>query len=274
MRDIIFRPWGRMFIFVLLLSFLSACAILKPGIKEETHPQVLLTLHVNESNYYRPGEAVICTARIFNISPQPRFFQSLNVQSLSFWLGKENTEEIKRVEPVFSKKEVFSEWTQVEPYDYAERTFVFTKLTETTGVLTLQAIYEGIQKAREDAPPKNVQAISKRISFLVQGEPKFKRDRDGILLKEEAIRVVQEKVGKPISLISANLIIDEAGFLNWWVTYSITDEQGKEVKKAYLVNPYLGSIRRELPPYQPPAEKQPPRPFIPPQRFGDMKKSK
>lgn len=251
----------------------SGCSLIKGKKNTLFNAPVLITLHLNALNYYQPGEAVICTARIINITPEERNVQILNAQSLTFWVGTPDMTEVKRVMPVYSPKESMMEFINIPPYQYAERTFVFTKLTETTGTFTLEAIYEGIGRNPDGSSPYKIHSVAQKVYFEVKGERKFNRDRDGILLKQDAIRLVKEIVNKPISIETTRLIIDEAGFLNWEITYSFKDEDGKEVKKAYLVNPYLGVVRHEVPPYveKKEEEKKPPKPFKPSQPFSKIK---
>ena len=73
----------------------------------------------------------------------------------------------------------------------------------------------------------------------------FKRDAKGILLKSEAIRVAQEKVGGNTFKSDATLVRDEAGFLNWNVTVEI-EVGGLRKTQGFLVNAYTGAIRGKM----------------------------
>jgi hypothetical protein len=181
--------------------------------------------------------------------------------------------QVKEVTPVHSQKEDMIDFVTIEPMDYYERPFVFTTISETSGTFTLQGIYHGIYKEGEEIEAVPMQTISKKVAYDITGDRVFLRDRDGIILKSEAMRLVIQKQGLDSARIRANLIYDEMGFLNWWVTYSKIDKTQKEVEKAYLVNPYLGHVKWQVPPYvETKEEKKVPIPFKQAQRYAPESK--
>ena len=258
-----------------IIGMLSGCALLRRSPDSDFKLEFMLTLHPDTLSYYQPGEAVIVMTRLINITDEPKNIQNINARTLSFWLGHETSDMIQKVEPVVSSNEPMGEFVEIPPYDYIERPFVFTKVTETTGTFTLSAIHDGIMQMGENMPPQPVQAISRRIPLDVKGERILWRDRDGLLLKSDAVRLVQEKVGQPLSNVSTTLVIDEMGFLAWWVTYSTGSPDRKEVREAYLVNPYLGVLRSKVQPFtekKTQEKQQPPLPFKPFQRYGTLER--
>ncbi len=234
-------------------------------------PELLVTLHLDTVSYYYPGEAVICTVRLINLTESSLTLQMPNAVTMSFWQGIPEGEKVRKVEPVYSKEEPMSNTVSADAYQYIERIFVFPQLTETSGTFTLHSIYEGFARRKPDESPYRVQGISQPVIYEVKGVRQFDRDREGIIRKDDAIDLIREKIEYPLQSCRADLVIDEAGFLNWWITYVYIDSDGKEVNEAYLVNPYLGTLRYQVPPYKEGKEEEmPPKPFKPYQRFGNV----
>jgi hypothetical protein len=76
---------------------------------------------------------------------------------------------------------------------------------------------------------------------------------DGVLIKNDAIEIARKALGEPADVVDATLVKNEAGFLDWWITFqltSISGKEGKEVKRAFLVNPYLGAVRKRVEPFE------------------------
>ena len=91
--------------------------------------------------------------------------------------------------------------------------------------------------------------------------------------KEDAINIAKQRAGSNVKATEAKLIENEAGFLDWWINLTIASgKQGKEVKKAFLVNPYLGDIRKEAKPFTKKPEPKAPVPTIPKKHEERVKK--
>jgi len=99
----------------------------------------------------------------------------------------------------------------------------------------------------QGAPP-----LSAIVTLKVDGPTLFKRDRNGLLLKEEALRVAKEKYGKPVNSAEAVLRETETELLDWWVTLEKAPSdvgQGENRLVAYCVSPYGGFVRKETEPF-------------------------
>ncbi|NJL73099.1 MAG: hypothetical protein HC888_16920, partial [Candidatus Competibacteraceae bacterium] len=82
---------------------------------------------------------------------------------------------------------------------------------------------------------------SRRAGFAVSGERVLERDRDGLLVREEALRLSREEWGLAVEApLDAKLIVNEAGFLDWMVRNPAEGAEGA----VLLINPYLGQLRR------------------------------
>jgi len=242
------------FFLILLLILLAGCRLNHNTSYEE---EVDLYL-VCDQNAYRPNEPVLATLRVKNLTDKNLEIYHLDARSVSFYKINERTGEPLEVMPVFSEKEPMLTSTEIGPYGEQERMFVFTTITEDTGKYALQAFYE-ISPDVGDLRRANV--ISEPRYFTVSGAPDYERDGSGILLEKDAIEIATKRLGRPVRESKAKLVINEAGFYDWWVTLTIDpdkDPEGKPLKKAYFINPYLARIRKEANPFETPPEKEAP----------------
>ncbi len=259
---------GLFLVVAVSLMLTSGCAVLQGKGSKEYRPTLMLTVHLNSLGRFQPGEAVVCTTRLINITSNEVEVSFPNARSITFWCSDETLENIHQVEPVVSEQEDMNRIATLEPYQYIERLFVFTTVAKTTGSFTLQGKYEGVIKLHGKKEPAPVQAISIRVKGSVAGSRVFERDRTGLIYEEEAIRLVREKVNATVSSVVGQLVYDKAGFLAWWITCTRIKPNGKEVREAYLVNPYIGAVREKVAPYVEKQKKKPPvKPFRPYQQF-------
>jgi len=88
-------------------------------------------------------------------------------------------------------------------------------------------------------------AVSKPLEIIVEGKPLFARGKDGLIVRDEAIRIANEHSGNHADKASAELLHDELGFYVWHVRLeNLSGDQGRETK-AFFVNPYRGSVNAE-----------------------------
>jgi len=238
---------------VLVCAGLSGCQTL--GIRSAEKSPIHLFLRL-EKTTLRPGEALVGEVFAANMSGKAIKAGVPNYKTLTFWIRDDSGLPPVRLAPVYSEKEAPMTVQELAPDDFWPRKFVFTRAAEPSGTFTLVAAYESDP---ERALPVCYVASSRAATFVVEGERAMERDRNGILLKTEAMRIAREHLGQPVKEIDARLIINEAGFYDWFVLLTL---QEKEVKKALLVNPYLGQVRRAIDPALFPREAEPPVPRI------------
>jgi len=239
------------------LCFIS-CSLIKSGVERANPFDLIITFEKSE---FRPGECVICTTYIYNKSDEEQTIQKIDAQSFSFWVAPMDTNDVVRTEPVYSKKETFGQTAQLPTKSGTQRKFLFTLLTEKEGNYKFQAIYQPEPTFIKNPKPE---LISKPVFFTVKGEKIFNRDADGILKKEDAINIAKQRAGLNVKETEAKLVENEAGFLDWWINLTMdSGKSGKEVKKAFLVNPYLCDIRKEAKPFTKKPEPKTPVPTIP-----------
>jgi hypothetical protein len=230
-----------LFLFVLA----QGCSLLRKG----AEPALILVLSIDRPTY-RPGDAVIANVQVLNTTGHEYTIQNLNAKSLSFWLINADTDETHKLEPVYTEKEDMIFPRTLGEHEAISRPFLLSEATTTSGTYSLHAIYEGALVAENKAP---FVPPSKRVVFRVEGERQFSRDLNGILKKDDAIELARRAVGEPATLVDATLVKNEAGFLDWWITLQIkqsSGNEGKEVKRAFLINPYLGAVRKEVSPLE------------------------
>jgi hypothetical protein len=232
---------------VRILCALTAClpllfsACKSTGSKVELdHPlRVFLDL---ERSQFQPGEALLAEVMVLNVADEPMRATVPNAESVTFWLAEPDGLGGVKAMPVFSPKEDLRAVDSLASDDLWRRTFVLPSATLTSGTFTLIASY--------DSDPARLigggyQGAARGRTFSVTGETKLQRDRDGIVLKQEAHRVAGRYLGQGWVIDEGRMIRNEAGFLDWAFTArsSATGEQ-----RAVVVNSYLGGVRTEADP--------------------------
>ncbi|MDK2973293.1 MAG: hypothetical protein PWP23_3048 [Candidatus Sumerlaeota bacterium] len=205
----------------------------------------------------QPGEAIIAEVLLLNAGEEDLKATPLNHESVTFWLHGGASPSGTEVLPVFSEKEPVKEARELGRDEMWARRFVLTRPAMEPGAFALQATYSS-DPARMIGRTEN--AASRIVEFVVTGETLLKRDGDGVILKEEAIRIAREAMGLE-GEAEARLIVNEAGFLDWMV--KLGEGEGQ---KAVLVNPYLGKVRREMEPALFPRRDEDPGPRVFPRR--------
>ena len=224
---------------VLLLNL----ALLLPGcslLNNSTNSEVLELSLTPQKSQIRQGEALLLRATLINISGKPLVVRELNADSMEFWFWTGPRSERLKKKPIYSLNENLNLMKQLEPGESMERPFLFTKTAGAGTTISLQSIYETPFKKKSWANT----AVSPAQKVFVRGPALFKRGHDGLILEEEASRIIRAITKLEIQKEKAVLIRNEAGFLEWVVKLELKDGS----RKAFLVNPYLGGIRAEVNP--------------------------
>jgi len=231
---------------------------------EEVKGSIEIALKLHQTNV-RPGDAVIAYVWIRNVGAKALTLQKVDPASMEFYTS--GPAGPIRVRPVISTKEPLGDVQDLEPGRVTPtpqaKTFVFTTLTQQPGRYSLFAMYHAAPKG---SGAGILPAYAKAVSFTVAGQPSCRRDRDGVLLKEDAIRLARQYLRRPAADAEAFLIEDPMGFLTWWITLAAdpkTLRPGEANRWAVFVNPYLATVvaNRKAPVYIPkpkPAVKEPP----------------
>ena len=225
--------------FLFLLLLLVSCAG-KQGSVEKPEEPLRLFLRVEQSQM-RPGEALIAEAMLANISEESIEVTVLNDTSLTFWFWQEGVERGVEIEPAASEKEDQRVMIELAPDELHTRKFVFPQAGMTTGTFTLQASYE---RNPHGLPGSNIFASARPQIVTISGDQLYERDRDGLILKKEAIRIARRHFRAPGAAAEARMVINEGGFKDWLVI--VGADQPVERQKALLVNPYVGGVRGEV----------------------------
>ncbi|MBN1900779.1 hypothetical protein JW926_05565 [Candidatus Sumerlaeota bacterium] len=208
-----------------------------------------------EKNAFLPKESILTTVKLENLTENKIQIYNLDAHSVVFYLLNKATGEPLEVMPVFSEKEPLLEIGELEPYGKLERKFLFCAATGQKGDFSLQASYQ-LSSLKGKTRYPNV--ISMAQDFRVDGQALYERDKKGILLKDNAIDIAKKRLGKPVRDAWAKLVINEAGFYDWWINLVLEemDPNGNPLNKAYFVNPYLATVRKEALPFPKPREEQ------------------
>ncbi|MBM3334772.1 hypothetical protein FJY63_08935, partial [Candidatus Sumerlaeota bacterium] len=168
----------------------------------------------------RPGEAVIAYVWIKNIGSKSLSVQVVDASSVEFYANRSG--EITHVRPVVSRKELLGTTVELPPGGILPasqaRTFVLVTLSDRAGACALQAVYRPATKVGASALAP---VYAKPVTFHVSGAPVCRRDRDGILVKADAIEIARRQVGRPVAAADASLHEDEMGLLCWTITLTI-----------------------------------------------------
>jgi len=205
----------------------------------------------------RPGDALVAYVSIRNLTSKALTGQLPDASSIEFY-STGSGEAVQQIWPVFSSQEPMGEVRDLAPGEIWRRTFVFTTPTKEPGNYRLQAIYHLAPKGIESSVAP---VVSKPAAFQVTDVRSFRRDRDGILLKEDAIAIAKAHLGRPVAEATALLVTNKAGLFDWWVTLAIDPgdlKAGEQAHRAFFVSPYLATVvqTRSAKPY--PLEEQAP----------------
>ena len=213
---------------------------------------------------YRPGEPILAVVRLTNLDDPDLTLQQLNARSLTFFAGSDETENRSVVKPVFSSRERPSEAITLKSDVSIERTFLFTRLTESEGPFVMTARYgSSVNRASAMEPDGEavravVRVVAMPTAFSVEGARAFRRDSAGLLMKDDAIDLCRSEAGGTPGELDAVLVRNEAGFLDWWVfaeNAGVSETEAGSGHRAWIVNPYLGVIRSEAEPPPPEVRK-------------------
>jgi hypothetical protein len=236
-----------------------------------------MDLRLAQSNV-RPGDAVIAFVWIRNNGPTPLAVQMLDASSIEFYAAGAKPGDAFRVRPVVSSKEQLGQIEQIGPRQFLPktqaRTFVFTTLTKDLGAFRLQAIYHPAPRGTASTLPP---VIAQAMPFQVAGPRSYNRDRDGILLKEDATEIARRYVARPVAGVQDTLLGEDAmGFLLWEVILELDPKglrPGEDKTRKVFVNPYMAAVIQPRPKQTAPAVVEPtppdrprilPSPILPP----------
>lgn len=233
-----FRPFSRTALLVLpfTLICLIGCGGGAGSSTGDAPVRVILSL---DKETYQPGEPLVAEVLIVNTAARQLVVNVPSHKSLSFWQGAEDTSPVKSV-PVFTDKDSGLSVTELPADDVLRRSFVFPKATLTSGTFTMQVSYDSDP---QNALEEEFLANSRQLAYKVAGETIFHRDSNGILLKEDAIRIAKESADGEPDVGRVQLIVNEAGFYDWLV---VLRPRGGEPATAYFVNPYLAKVRQRI----------------------------
>jgi len=206
-------------------------------------PLLLLDAKLDKE-IYQPGEAVVCSVELTNASKKPIEVSLLCTDTLEFWFGPAGTDlRFKRV-PVRSAREKACEMVKLAPGEKTRRDFLLVDVTQEEGVAAIHVFC----RPTCDNPPASPYFIAPAVLYKVDGPVALRRDRNGVLLKDQAISLAKEWLDRPVSQVDAVLVRNEAGFLDWWVTLDVDQKQDPEPalpRRAVLINAHTGALRGE-----------------------------
>jgi hypothetical protein len=242
--------------FLLLLICLTGCQTLGGSAEKDDLSPLRLYMRANKT-VVKTGEPVLVEVFLTNVNSEMVPVNELNIKSLTFYATRPTLNTPVKVDPVFSKLEPMISMREIEVDELVRREFVFTKLSNQPGEVTLVASYE--------SDPSNAFnelyfASAREIILQVSQDEAFKRDLNGVLLEEEAVRIAREYFSQPQEAeATSRLLENEVGFLDWMVVFNNSD---KDQAVGCLINPYLGTVRIKIDPTLYQEKKQKPVPQV------------
>jgi hypothetical protein len=218
---------------------------------EEMRPAVSVKVRIDHTTL-RPGDPLVAHILIQNATSAALTVQKPDISSMDFYIANAGEMNARTVQPVFSPKEPVGEPQDVQPHEYLKpRSFVLPTLTREPVAYRLQEVYHPTPRGMT---PGLIPAYASPVTFRVAGERSVRRDRDGVLLKEDAIAIAKRRLGRPAAEVHAFLVVNSHGVYDWWITMKIDPSDLKENEQAYqafYVNPYTALVRAKAPPYIP-----------------------
>lgn len=230
---------------------MTGCRHLK-GSKPAAADAASLAIQLDKAAY-RPGEAVVITAKLTNASGKPLKVRALDAFSVAFYFSQEGTPEPMRRQAVFSPTEALGQMTELPANQSKERQFLLTRITYYSGPLKVVAIFDPnnpeTRAAGGELAPK---ITSNEVRYTVGGEQLFAREpSSGLITGDDARRLAREKaIGSGLAGAEAagiKAVKDEYGFEKWYVNVSAP---GKGLT-GWLVNPCTGVVNQANAPFDP-----------------------
>ncbi len=244
------RKAGVMAVLASMAAFAS-CSRLEEGMLTAPTLMPLVTL---DKEVYRPGEMAVCELELVNyleeivFVPEPYSTRFSRESNLNFrTIRKDDLKTLRRT-PIAIKKQRFPLMVQIDGMGTYKKKFAFVNLTEEAGSYQFLAEYF---TASVDSQSER-KTLSARLEFKVEGERLWRRNRQGHIVKDDAIRIAREKYGRPVKSADAFLKETVSDLLDWWVTLERAPEDvgpGESDRVAYYISPYGGFVRREVAPF-------------------------
>jgi len=235
-------------------------APLRAGEAAESSPLSLSVIPLKQA--YEQGEAVLCTVTLRDEAAATQTVTMIDHASLAFAVyppSPEGRKKLRFVQPVSSNIVPKDQPVRINPKASLTRVFVFTDLTFEPGQYMLRCEYK-TPDAKD--PELTRRAYARPVVLTVkEGKPLFHRYLNGLITKEEAIRLAAEKAGVAPQGVGvaapeagpnadAMLIIDEMKLYKWWVNIGLaTDGASVAPAQSYLIDPYVGGVWREARPF-------------------------
>ena len=208
-----------------------------------------LSISLNAEKY-QPGEPVHCELTLVNSTNSTRTVLTPDHDSVAFSFQpkrKGDQSELRLIQPVASSQEPTGTPVSLAPHASLKRPFVFTALTLERGEFLLTAVYSATQPSPARPAEK---AYAKPVHLTVAGAKVFAhRYGDGLLSREDALRLAAGQVKEKVQKSDALLIRDGMGFLKWWVNLWLEGPAGQQTVKSYFVDPYLARVWGEAQPF-------------------------
>lgn len=233
----------------------ASCSSLKRTAAAQAGPEPRFQIEIRlGKEVYRPGEMVVCTLEVRNLPNRPARIvppvsrRSRNESNLTFWrrLNEEKGEIVRRA-PIEIPNNPPPPAVAIEAGGALTERFAFVNLTEKEGDFTLQAHYNIPVVGEKEGASSIELAISPATTarFEVKGERLWRRDRDGLIVEEDAVRAAKARYGDVFKSAHAVLHKNEAGLYDWWVTlermpYDVGPGETKWI--ACYTNPYGGQV--------------------------------
>ena len=223
------------------------------GNPEEAKFVVVTTMGKSD---YRPGEAIKVAVLVQNVSGRALTARRLDASAVKLAFGQVGDDETPVYqEPVSSPTAKLGGMTRLEPGQWLDNQFVFTRVTHFSGALKGSITYDPNPPS---GLPNGVAPYGEVMRINVVGKKLFDRDSAGLITKEDAIRVAKaQEQGRPVQDAKAIVIQDKGtGLYVTWVDLVIDVPQGTELS-SWLIDPYEGRALSKAKPFNPAAAEDP-----------------
>ena len=240
---------------VVAAALAASCSSLKHTAAAQGGAEPRFQIEIRlDKGVYRPGEMIVCALEVRNLQDRPARIvppfsrRSKNESTLGFWrrLNDEGGEIVRRA-PIEIPSRPAPPVVAIETRGTLTEKFAFVNLTEKEGDFSLQAHYNIHALEEEEGASSMELAVSSATAarFEVKGERLWRRDRDGLIVKEDALRAAKARYGDVFKSAHAVLHKNEAGLYDWWVTlermpYDVGPGETKWI--ACYTSPYGGHV--------------------------------
>ena len=210
--------FSRLGLALVAAALLAACSA-APRFPEDPREACEFVVMLDKQ-VYRVGEMVVAKVAVSNramvpivIAP-PHSVEAVGDSNLHFRMLEVGGSTILRRAPVVLSAKPRSQAVRLEPFETLVEKYAFVNLTTEPGRFRVMVEYLGNPQPDvfpHPDPPEVTLPMARVVEYEVREPALFRRDANGLILHDEAIRIAAEHYARPVRGARAVLVEDQDG---------------------------------------------------------------